>query len=175
MWNLSRIHLSMLDFLLTNCDICDVPWFWNHEIYCIPLWNTLGVLMTTSLCNRLALATVNWVLENSRAGENTRLHLGFSLICSWTLPNSRPHFHQAMKARKICFFYFFYKLLFSVLTKRKTILLTLDNDVLEHKTQTYLSQKLHVKKTKLKRLTFERSFEIISELSRFTRVEVKEF
>ena len=43
------------------------------------------------------------VCENSRAGENPRLRLGFSLICSRILPNVRLGFHQAMKARKTCF------------------------------------------------------------------------
>ena len=37
-----------------------------------------------------------WV--NSWAGENTRMHLGFSLISSRILPNVRLGFHQAMKA-----------------------------------------------------------------------------
>ena len=40
------------------------------------------------------------VCKNSRAGENARLRLGFSLICSRILPNVRFGFHQAMKARK---------------------------------------------------------------------------
>ena len=43
------------------------------------------------------------VCENSRADENPRLLLGFSLICSRILPNVRLGFHQAMKARKTCF------------------------------------------------------------------------
>ena len=33
------------------------------------------------------------VYENSRAGENRRLRLGFSLICSRILPNVRLDFH----------------------------------------------------------------------------------
>ena len=43
------------------------------------------------------------VYENSRAGENPRLRLGFSLSCSRILQNVRLGFHQAMKARKTCF------------------------------------------------------------------------
>ena len=43
------------------------------------------------------------VCENSRAGENSRLHLEFSLICSRILPNICLGFHQAMKAQKTCF------------------------------------------------------------------------
>ena len=43
------------------------------------------------------------VCENSRAGENPQLHLGFLLICSRILPNVRLGFHEAMKARKTCF------------------------------------------------------------------------
>ena len=46
--------------------------------------------------------------------------LGFLLICSRILPNVRLGFHQAMKARRTCFISFI-KLLFSVLTKRKTM------------------------------------------------------
>ena len=42
------------------------------------------------------------VCENSRAGENTWIHLRFSLICFQILQNIRLGFHQAMKAwRKI--------------------------------------------------------------------------
>ena len=37
------------------------------------------------------------VCENSRTGENPRLRLGFSLICSRILPNVRLGFHQAQR------------------------------------------------------------------------------
>ena len=40
------------------------------------------------------------VCENSRAGENPLLCLGFSLLCSQVLPNICLSFHQAMKAWK---------------------------------------------------------------------------
>ena len=43
------------------------------------------------------------VCENSRAGENPRLRVGFSLICSRILPNVRLGFHQAMKAWRTYF------------------------------------------------------------------------
>ena len=38
------------------------------------------------------------VCENSRAGENPQLPIGFLLICSRILPNVCLNFHQAMKA-----------------------------------------------------------------------------
>ena len=43
------------------------------------------------------------VCENSRAGENRKLRLGFSMICSRILPNVRIGFHQAIKAQRKCF------------------------------------------------------------------------
>ena len=43
------------------------------------------------------------ICANSRAGENPRLLLGFSLICSQILPSVRLGFKQAMKARRTCF------------------------------------------------------------------------
>ena len=53
------------------------------------------------------------VCQNSRAGENPRLRLGFQLICSRILPNVRLGFHEAMKARTTCFISFI-KLLFNM-------------------------------------------------------------
>ena len=43
------------------------------------------------------------VCENSQAGENPRLRLRFSLICSRILPNVRLGFHQSLKARRTRF------------------------------------------------------------------------
>ena len=43
------------------------------------------------------------VWENSRAGENPGLCLGFLLICSRIFPNVHLGFHQVMKARKTYF------------------------------------------------------------------------
>ena len=43
------------------------------------------------------------VCENSQAGENPRLRLGFSLICTRILPNVGLGFYQAIKAGKTCF------------------------------------------------------------------------
>ena len=43
------------------------------------------------------------ICENSQAGENPQMHLGFSLICSPILQKVRLGFHQAMKAMKTCF------------------------------------------------------------------------
>ena len=42
------------------------------------------------------------VYENSWAGENPWLHLGFLLICSQILPNFHLSFHQAVKAERTC-------------------------------------------------------------------------
>ena len=47
--------------------------------------------------------TLGKVCENSRAGENALMCLGFSLICSRILPSARLSFHQAMKGRRTCF------------------------------------------------------------------------
>ena len=46
------------------------------------------------------------VYENSRAGENSQLRLGFSLICPRILSDVRLGFYQAMKARWTFFLFF---------------------------------------------------------------------
>ena len=70
------------------------------------------------------------VCENSRAGENPRLCLGSSLICSRILPNVRLGFYQAMKAQKTCFYSWPKYKMKSVLVALKIVLL---DDNLSHK------------------------------------------
>ena len=76
-----------------------------HALYIISLFvrlenNSFEMKQTCYLClHSLVKTSAKFIFyENSPPGENSQLHLMFSLTCSQILPNIHSGFYQIMKA-----------------------------------------------------------------------------